>query len=152
MELMIAVLYIAVKWLVYSLWCSFGMYLGKPSDRPTIRRALNFGGIRVALGLPFGLVILFVATKMLAGAPRFLGPWYELTKDIWAYMGSYIPVHWFEWSILGVLMAVGRFSVRNLLLGSNKRNIYWRLAGIAVSLIADIPILIAFGGLIPPFC
>ncbi len=96
MELMIAVLYVPVKWLVYSLWCWLGMYLGKPSGRPTIRRALKFGGIRVALGVPFGLVILFVATKMLAEAPRFLGPCYELTKDIWAYMGSYVPVHWLE--------------------------------------------------------
>lgn len=152
MELTIAILYVPLKWLFYSAWCWLGIYLDKPDGRPTKARALKFGAIRLVLGIPFGLLIVFVATKMLDVAPRFLGPWYELTKDIWAYMGSYAPAHWLEWSILAVWMLPGRLSARNLLLGVNKRDTLWRLGGIVVSFVADVPILFAFGGLVPLFC
>ena len=126
--------YIAVKYVAYSLWCFVGLRLLAP-DRPRpLKGAAVLGGL-LLLGIVLGLFI-FVAALEMNNATRNA----PLT-----YFSIYVPMRVVEWTIFHFL--IGGFR--------GARSVGWVAGGIVVSCLADIPIGIMEGGVVPvgrPFC
>ncbi|HEU4402007.1 MAG TPA: hypothetical protein VFT43_07860 [Candidatus Polarisedimenticolia bacterium] len=130
------VLYIVVKYLAYALWCFVGLRMLAP-DRPRrLQSAALLGLARLALGVAVGLFIFFAALTM-NNATRNA----PLT-----YLAIYVPVRIFEWVLLHLLVSRGF---------QGKRSIGWVLGGVVISCLADVPLGIMEGGVVPvgrPFC
>ena len=138
---MYAFLYIGGKLAAYSLWCFFGLSKLRGDRDASAARALMLGFVRLLLGLFFGVVIWFASSVVLSK----LG--YGLPQNVLTYLLVYVPVRWFEWSIMAVVLVPG--SMSQFFLGATKPDRLWRLGGIVISCIADIPLIISLGGVIP---
>lgn len=138
---MYAFLYIGGKLAAYSLWCFFGLSKLRGDRDASAVRALMLGFVRLLLGLFFGVVIWLASSMVLSK----LG--YGLPQNFLTYLLVYVPVRWFEWSIMAVVLVPG--SISQFFLGSAKPDRLWRLGGIAISCLADIPLIISLGGVIP---
>ena len=135
MELLQYAIYIAVKYLAYTAWCYLGLRLIAPARTRPLRVASLLGGARLALGIGLGLFIFFAALSM-NNATRNA----PLT-----YFAIYVPIRIVEWSVFH--FPIGGFQ--------GLRSIGWVSGGVAVSCLADIPIGIMEGGVVPvgrPFC
>ena len=135
-----AVLYLVVKFLAYSAWIFFGLRKFRNEPSPLVR-SLFLGFFRLGLGLFFGIVIWFASSVLLS----MLG--YGLPENVLAYAAVYVPVRWFEWSILAAVLVPSSFA--QFLFGVAKPDRFWRLGGIVISCLADIPLIISLGGVIP---
>jgi hypothetical protein len=128
--------YIVVKYAAYAAWCSVGLrWLAPETLRPT-RRAAVLGAARLALGIAIGFFI-FLAALSMNNATRNA----PLT-----YLAIYVPVRIVEWSIFHVVIS------RTV---QWPRSPIWVLGGVVVSCLADIPLGIMEGGIVPvgrPFC
>ena len=138
---MYAFLYIGGKLTAYSLWCFFGLAKVRGDRDASAARALMLGFARLLLGLFFGAVIWFGSSVVLSK----LG--YGLPQNVLTYLLVYVPVRWFEWSIMAVILVPG--SISQFFLGSARPDRLWRLGGIVISCLADIPLIISLGGVIP---
>jgi len=136
-----AFLYIGGKLAAYSLWCFFGLSKLRGDRDASAARALMLGFVRLLLGLFFGVVIWFASSVVLSK----LG--YGLPQNVLTYLLVYVPVRWFEWSIMAVVLVPG--SMSQFFLGATKPDRLWRLGGIVISCLADIPLIISLGGVIP---
>ena len=137
------VAYIALKYLAYAAWCFVGLSLLSAISPVSLARALGFGLLRLLLGLMFGLFIYLVGSivySALIDAPA---------TGLLTYLAVYVPVRWVEWSILGLLIAPSARTFSAFWTGSNYRDRLWRLGGVLISCVADIPMIIAFGGILP---
>jgi len=136
MEALEFAIYVAVKCVAYVGWCLVGLRLLDP-DRPALFvRAASLGIGRLALGVVVGLFI-FVAALSMNNATRNA----PLT-----YFSIYVPVRIVEWTIWHVLVS-RRFA--------GVKSVGWVLGGVVVSCLADIPLGIMEGGVVPvgrPFC
>jgi hypothetical protein len=65
-------------------------------------------------------------------------------QSVFAYLLIYIPVRWIEWTIMAVMLNPSRSTFKPAITG-----VVWRIGGIAISCVADIPLIIFFGGAIP---
>jgi len=54
-----------------------------------------------------------------------------------------------EWSIMAMLILPGPMSLSQRIAGTGQSDRLWRLGGIAISCIADIPLIASLGGAIP---
>jgi len=129
-------IYIAVKGAAYCGWCFAGLALLAPARPGRPRLAALLGGGRVLLGVGIGLFICLAALSM-NNATRNA----PLT-----YFSIYVPVRIVEWTLFHLLIST-RFQ--------RTRSIGWVLGGVVVSCLADIPIGIMEGGVVPvgrPFC
>jgi len=142
-------LYVLAKFVAYSLWCAYGIQrlwsferaanvqLATASGTSPAKKLLLAGGygfLRLLMGVFFGILIWILGT-MVAG-----NLWDVPHRDIVTYLLVYVPVRWVEWSILDWIMA--RKS-------GTKMGYAWRFGGIAVSCVADIPIMAATGWMLP---
>jgi hypothetical protein len=127
-------LYILVKFAAYSAWCAIGLRL---VGRAEWKKALGFGFARLLLGVFFGVSIFVVGGMAHLNVPSH--PWL-------AYCAVYAPVRWIEWSIMSMLMNRENASFASFLLGRSWRERLWRLGGIAVSHLADIPLILGGSG------
>ena len=135
--------YIALKYLAYSAWCFVGLSLLSAFSRGSLSRAFGFGLLRLSLGLMFGLFIYLVGSILysaLIDAPA---------TGLLTYLAIYVPVRWVEWSILGVLLAPSGRNLGVFWMGSNTRDRLWRLGGVLISCVADVPMIIVLGGILP---
>jgi hypothetical protein len=67
--------------------------------------------------------------------------------DPWlTYFAIYIPVRWIEWAIVAFALTAPPRPRDNFLLGSGRSSRLWRLGGIVVSHLADIPLILMAGG------
>jgi hypothetical protein len=133
-------LYLLIKRIAYCLWCYLGLRLFRPQQTQSIGQALRFGIIRLFLGLFFGLVIFFLAAF---GGHTFGTGW---PQNMPTYLGAYVPVRWIEWSIMAALLTPGLLGAPLWFLGNCNRDRRWRLGGIVISCVADIPFIPAFDG------
>jgi len=140
---MLALLYIAGKLLAYSLWCLLGLRKVRRDSSAPLIRALAFGFIRLFMGLFFGVVIWLASSWLLSAVG------YGLPQNILTYLLVYIPVRWIEWTIMAAFIVPNSFSAAGWLIGSSASDRYWRLGGIAISCLADIPLIASLGGVIP---
>ncbi|HXT24008.1 MAG TPA: hypothetical protein VN749_04160 [Candidatus Eisenbacteria bacterium] len=138
---MYAFLYLGIKLAAYGLWCFLGLAKLRAGRDASAGRALMLGFVRLLLGLLFGVVIWLASSVVLSR----LG--YGLPQNVVAYLLVYVPVRWLEWSIMAVILVPG--SVSEFLLGARKPDRLWRLGGILISCLADIPLIISLGGVIP---
>jgi hypothetical protein len=72
-----------------------------------------------------------------------------LPQNILTYVLVYVPVRWIEWSIMAALIVPGSFPFVRRISGTSPRDRNWRLGGIAISCLADIPLIVSLGGVIP---
>jgi len=136
MEILSYAIYILVKCLAYISWCYVGLRTLTPQKFDLLRRATLLGVARLGLGIAVGIFIFFAALSM-NNATRNA----PLT-----YISIYVPVRIVEWSIFHVLIS--------------KRmrwpaSVGWILGGVVFSCLADIPLGIMEGGVVPvgrPFC
>jgi hypothetical protein len=56
-------------------------------------------------------------------------------------------VRWIEWSIMAAILVPGSFG--QFFVGAAKPDRLWRLGGIVISCLADIPLILSLGGVIP---
>jgi hypothetical protein len=105
--------------------------------------AIGLGILRSFMGLGFGLGIWFVGS-MVYGALSHLPAPSALT-----YLLVYVPVRWLEWSIMLVTVCPPCRSTAGFFLGLAKGDRLWRLGGIVLSCLSDIPMIISLGGILP---
>ncbi|HWZ99836.1 MAG TPA: hypothetical protein VN025_18910 [Candidatus Dormibacteraeota bacterium] len=138
------VLYIAIKLLAYCGWSYYGLQIFRPNQYPSFSLILGYGLFRFLLGLFFGTAIfvflLILLSPILNTIPM---------QNVFAYLLIYIPIRWIEWAIVAIKLNPSRLSFEQAVTGANPSDRYWRLGGIAISCVADIPLIIFFGGAIP---
>ena len=125
-------IYVGVKLLAYTGWCALGINV-VGHRKPGFRVAFGYGLLRLLLGVIFGVGVFVVGGIMHLNTPG--NPWP-------LYFAIYAPVRWIEWSIMTVALTTGR-SHDNFLLGPNNSSRLWRLGGIVVSHLADIPMILS---------
>ena len=139
---MIALLYIALKYLAYTGWCLVG--IRNLSTERSVTWVLLLGLIRSLMGLFFGVLIFvsssYVYTNLFPNSPG---------RDVLTYLMTYAPVRWVEWSIIGVLIARTTSPMKQFLIGVGAETRWWRLGGIVVSFAADLPLILTLGGILP---
>jgi hypothetical protein len=136
-------LYFVVKLIAYCIWCYVGLRLFEPTAKLLPLRALAWGIFRLFMGFFFGILIYLFSSALIthigAGLPQ----------NAITYLAVYVPVRWIEWSIMSALLVRSATSTSPWILGSNPRDRYWRFGGILISCLADIPLIISLGGIIP---
>ena len=139
---MIALLYVALKYLAYTGWCLVGTRTLSSDHSDTW--ALLFGLIRSLMGLFFG-VLIYVSSSYIYTNLFPNSAW----RDVLTYLMTYAPVRWVEWSIIGVLIAPKPSPLKQFLIGVGAATRWWRLGGVAVSFAVDLPLILALGGILP---
>ena len=138
-----ALLYFGGKFLAYSAWCYLGLRVFRPQNPSILGRAIVYGVIRVSLGFFFGVLIYLLSSALITS----LAP--GLPENAIAYLCVYVPVRWIEWTIMVLLILPGPISSSRWITGNGRRDRLWRLGGIAISCLADIPLIVSLGGVIP---
>ncbi len=136
-------LYFVVKLVAYCVWCYVGLRLFQPEAKLLPARALGFGLLRLFMGFFFGIVIYFFGSATV----QAIGT--GLPQNTLTYLFVYVPVRWIEWSIMAAILYRGTTRPYPWFFGEKSRDRYWRLGGIAISCLADAPLIAAFGGVIP---
>jgi len=136
-------LYFVIKLLAYCIWCFIGLRLFQPGAKLMPARAIGWGLLRLFMGFFFGILIYFVSSALIthigAGLP----------ENAITYLAVYVPVRWIEWSIMSAILNRDSKANSPWFFGWNGRDRYWRLGGIAISCLADIPLIYSLGGIIP---
>jgi len=140
---MVALLYPALKLLAYSLWCYLGLRNFRSSMNGVYSRSLLYGFLRLLMGLFFAVVIWLISSIVLS----HIG--YGLPQNILTYVLVYVPVRWIEWSIMAALIVPDSFPLLRWISATSPRDRNWRLGGIVISCLADIPLIASLGGVIP---
>jgi hypothetical protein len=60
-----------------------------------------------------------------------------------------VPVRWVEWGIFEVALQPSARAWDVFTLSADPRVRRWRLGGIVISCLADVPVMIALGGVLP---
>ena len=154
---MTAIWYVLVKLLAYIAWSRLGIQwlraassanAGVPSE-PTKNEtrsywlpAIGFGFLRLFMGVFFGLLIWMISSVLAGGTTP------SIVRDAAIYAAVYVPVRWIEWTILAWLIA-RQFRKVSWVFRSSDVTTRWRLGGIVISCLADIPLIVSLGGIIP---
>ena len=136
-------LYLVIKLLAYCIWCFVGLRLFQPNTKFLPAKALGFGVLRLFMGFFFGIAIYFLGSFSLT----VLGS--GLQQNVITYVLVYVPARWIEWSIMSAIIAASVPHASSWFLGWNHRDRYWRLGGILISCLADVPLIASLGGLLP---
>jgi hypothetical protein len=149
--MMLFIFYVTLKLAAYIAWCRIGVGLFRPLDESKQASALKFGVVRLLLGVVFGTAVFLWVWKL------NLGNW--AISHIALYFLIYAPLRWIEWSIMGFLMqreaaslliaprkVYAASTVPMATSGPRLPGVLWKLGGILVSHVADLPIIIASGG------
>jgi hypothetical protein len=145
----LSVWYFAVKGLAYAAWIYVGLSVFGRGQRHHVPLALGLGALRLLMGLGFGIVIWLAGSAVFQGVSEISDGSSSLVPSITTYLAVYVPVRWIEWGIFEVLLNRESRSARGFFLGAGSRTRRWRLGGIAISCLADIPVIYSLGGVIP---
>jgi hypothetical protein len=137
---MAAILYLVVKFLAYSGWMFFGLRKLRNDPSPLLR-SLLLGLLRLCLGFFFGVLIYLLSSALLSLSG------YGPGQNVIAYLLAYVPVRWIEWGIMSMFLISPDGA--SFLVGESKPDRLWRLGGIVISCLADIPLIVSLGGVIP---
>jgi hypothetical protein len=136
MEFLGFLAYLLTKFAAYSGWCYVGLGWFDPSRERRARGSLFYGFLRLLMGVFFGMGI-FLAALTMNNAVR---------NSILTYFVIYVPVRIVEWSLM--LLILRRQ-------GAVLQYAAWVAGGVVISCLADIPLGIMEGGVVPvgrPFC
>ena len=138
-------LYFAVKGAAYCGWCALGVRRFRPASA-RLPWALGLGTLRLMLGLFFGVLIFLASNLVVAGlgATGAYGPTLSL---VLTYLAVYVPVRWIEWAIVEAILRPPARPFARFVLGVDRSGRNWRLGGAALSCAADLPVMLALGGL-----
>ncbi|MSR63503.1 MAG: hypothetical protein EXS08_13760 [Planctomycetes bacterium] len=138
--------YLVLKAAAYCTWCWVGVRVFRPERAAKLGLGVGLGVLRMLLGLVFGVGIFLAGgavMESLAGVEALpFGVASALT-----YLAVYVPVRWLEWGLIEFLLVTGERDFTTVLGGSGKRGVRWRLGGIALSCLADVPWMLAAGGI-----
>ena len=138
--MILLILYFVVKYAAYVAWCLFGLDKFRPDSEDQQSRAFLYGFLRLLIGFVFGVLVFVVLIVLAPGSgTRAMGSYL-------AYFAIYLPVRWVEWTIMAILIIPGSNPFLRWLSGLNRPDRLWRLGGIGISFLADVPVLIAIGG------
>jgi hypothetical protein len=140
---MAALLYFGLKFAAYTAWCYLGLHKFRQPPKPPITVAAAYGFLRLFLGFFFGVLIWLLSSLLMSQ----LG--YGLSQNIVTYLLVYIPVRWVEWTIMAMVIVPGSHAFSSWAVGTGRNDRLWRLGGIAISCLADIPLIMDLGGVIP---
>jgi len=140
---MAALLYLGVKFVAYSIWSYFGLYKFRSEQKPSATRAVAYGFLRLFLGFFFGVLIFLLSSSLMSA----LGS--GLSQNVVTYLLVYVPVRWIEWTIMAMILVPGWFPLSRWVIGTGRNDRSWRLGGIAISCLADIPLIASLGGVVP---
>lgn len=136
MELLGFAAYLLTKFTAYSGWCYLGLAWFDPTRSPKATGSLFYGLVRLLMGIVFGLAIFFAALTLNNA----------VKNSLLTYFVVYVPVRVIEWSLmLWILRREGTFP----------RYLLWVGGGVILSCLADIPLGVMEGGVVPvgrPFC
>ncbi len=138
-----ALLYFGLKFLAYTVWCYFGLFKFRHELQPAWPRAVAYGFLRLFMGLFFGVLIWLLSTTLMTR----LG--YGFSQNVLTYLLVYVPVRWIEWTIMAMIIMPASFPLWRWAGGTNINDRSWRLGGIAISCLADIPLIVSLGGVVP---
>ena len=137
MELIGFLAYLLTKFTAYSGWCYVGLRWFDPSREGKARSSLFYGFLRLLMGVFFGMGI-FLAALTMNNAVK---------NSMLTYLVVYVPIRVVEWSLM--LLILRRQP------GAVPRYAAWVAGGMVISCLADIPLGIMEGGVVPvgrPFC
>ena len=139
--------YLALKAAAYAGWCALGLRLLRPGVSRRALAALALGLLRLVIGLSFAVGIFLASTLLVAGLHEAAGePLSPSATVVLTYLAVYVPVRWVEWALIELVLTSEARTLRGFLL-SSRRARPWRLGGILVSCLADVPVMLALGGL-----
>lgn len=133
--------YLFLKFCAYAFWCYRGIERFQPGTRSAAAAALRLGALRSFLGLGFGFLIWFGALLVVFElSPSTLG-------QAVAYSVVYVPIRWIEWSVILIIILSPARTIKGFFVGLGKDDRLWRVGGVAISCLADVPLIAAVGGL-----
>ncbi len=138
MGLLLFPAYLFLKWIGYSAWVWVGLTLLNPSQKDRLASAFKFGTYRVMLGLGFGLLIFGLSLVVWPVLYKAHVP----HRDMIVYLLVYVPVRWVEWSIVTLWIEPHEQTFSSFFLSNSRASAFWRLGGIGVSCIADLPMIL----------
>jgi hypothetical protein len=94
--------------------------------------------MRLFIGVIFGVGVFIAGAMMHLEVPR---------NTFVLYLEVYAPVRWIEWSIMAAALAPSKEWGRAFLLEATNSSRAWRLGGILVSILADLPIILTSGAI-----
>jgi len=144
-SVLIAGTYFVLKALAYCTWCWVGVRMFRPEREAKLGLGIGFGLFRMSLGLVFGVGIFLGGAVVYGGFESA-----ELSTSVamaLTYLAVYVPVRWIEWAIVETILVTGEKTFTTFLGGSSARGVRWRLGGIAISCLADVPLMVAAGGI-----
>src|SRR6185295_12589339 len=158
-----AIAYVSIKYVAYALWCFLGLRLFQPWRASKMATAAWLGVLRSLMGLGFGIGIWLggsmvyralshmpatsVLTYLLVMVYRALS--HMPATSVLTYLLVYVPIRWLEWSIILVIVCPQCRSAHGFLLGLANPDRLWRVGGITLSCLSDIPMIISLGGILP---
>jgi hypothetical protein len=95
------------------------------------------------MGLFFGVLIWLLSTTLMTR----LG--YGFSQNVLTYLLVYVPMRWIEWTIMAMIIMPASLPLWRWAGGTNLNDRLWRLGGIAISCLADIPLIVSLGGVVP---
>jgi hypothetical protein len=145
----LSVWYFVVKGLAYAAWMYVGLRALGRSGPPLALLAVGLGVLRLLMGLGFGVLIWLGGSAVYQGVREAASDLPDVIASIATYAAVYVPVRWIEWGIFELGLNRDSRSLRDFLLGGRPGTRRWRLGGIAISCLADIPVIVSLGGVIP---
>lgn len=113
-------------------WCYLGVrWFGARKNNIPLQ-ALLFGALKLVIAFVVRFLIFYASYGMEA-----------LTHDassarLLLYVFLYLPGLWFEWSVVGALIAGESFRLKSLLLGTNERGPRWRAGGASITFVFEL--------------
>jgi len=120
--------YVVVKYICYSLWCYCGLRVLCVAS--SLKSAAGFGFLRLLLGVGFGVGIFMAGGMLHLDVPA---------HPVVMYLAIYAPIRYVEWSIMACILLLGGKAAPPLFAKATQ---LWIFGGIAVSHVADLPIII----------
>jgi len=130
-------LYLGVKFAAYALWCWLGLRLFQSARASRAAMAIALGLLRSAMGLGFGVAIWLIGSLVYTALSHV-----PATSAL-TYLLVYVPIRWLEWSLIVLLICPPCRSLKGFFLGRAKADRLWRLGGIFISCLSDIPMIIS---------
>lgn len=147
------VLYFIIKFLVYTGWCYFAFSYLKLNYPKALSYSMLFALIRLLIGLVLGVFMGLIEATITAYLINILNS--DLNARILSlslfYLLVYMPIQWFAWSLLEIVMNKQVRRWKFFICGLNSQSRKWRAGGVFLSSLLDIP-LILFVGFIVGFC
>lgn len=125
-------LWYLISFLCAAIWCYLGVRLFGSNKRRIALQALFFGALKLAAGFVVRFIIFYTSYGIEALVHD------AQTARLLTYVALYLPGLWFEWSVIGALIAGSSFRPKSLLLGTGEWGPRWRAGGAAITFMVEL--------------